>query len=215
MNRHIKKIDFFEHVPLIGILIFVGLYIYAALLYPGGSQFDSNSQGFSFMHNYWCNLTNAKAINGLENPGGMLARAGMVILCISLGIFFLRFFQFGLKPSVWRSVLQVCTVLSLGSAIFIFTPLHDELTIVSSLFGLVMIIGVLILLFRSNWTRFKITGIICGIMVLINNYIYYSAQFLEYLPFIQKITFAAVLLWVIGLNYKISDFQSKKTPQHS
>ncbi|MGB5430515.1 MAG: hypothetical protein WBM94_12640, partial [Eudoraea sp.] len=55
-------------LPTVGILIFIGLYIYAASLYPGGSQLDSNSLGFDWMNNYWCNLMNENGMNGLENP---------------------------------------------------------------------------------------------------------------------------------------------------
>lgn len=48
--------------PPTGILIFFMLYVVAALLYPGGSQADKASTGFSWMNNYWCNLLNEKAM---------------------------------------------------------------------------------------------------------------------------------------------------------
>jgi hypothetical protein len=51
-------------LPPVGILIFILLYIVAAFFYPGGSEFDTHSDGFSWKHNYWCNLLNELAIKG-------------------------------------------------------------------------------------------------------------------------------------------------------
>ena len=38
-------------IPIFGTILFVVLYIVATLLYPGGSQVDKNSIGFSWMNN--------------------------------------------------------------------------------------------------------------------------------------------------------------------
>ncbi len=38
--------------PILGSILFVFLYINATLLYPGGSQFDKQSVGFSWTNNY-------------------------------------------------------------------------------------------------------------------------------------------------------------------
>ena len=39
------------YLPIIGILLFWVLFIYAATLYPGGSQADSNSVGYDWVNN--------------------------------------------------------------------------------------------------------------------------------------------------------------------
>jgi len=52
-------------------------------------------------------------------------------------------------------------------------------------------------------TKYKISGLICIMLLGMNNYIYYTQQFIDALPFIQKITFAFVLIWIIGLNYEM------------
>jgi hypothetical protein len=38
-------------IPIFGTILFIVLYIVATLLYPGGSQVDKNSIGFSWMNN--------------------------------------------------------------------------------------------------------------------------------------------------------------------
>ena len=70
----------FVLAPLLGALIFIFLYIAATFLYPGGSDFNPLSKGFSWQHNYWCNLLNEEAINGKYNAARPIAIAGMFVL---------------------------------------------------------------------------------------------------------------------------------------
>jgi hypothetical protein len=49
----------------------------------------------------------------------------------------------------------------------------------------------------------KIGGVVCVLLLIINNYIYFSRNFVEVLPLLQKITFAIVLIWIIGLNMEL------------
>src|SRR5829696_8591889 len=85
--------------PLAGIMLFVILYIFAAILYPGGSQADKRSIGFSWLNNYWCNLVNEKAINGQVNIAQPLAIFAMFILGLSLAVFWYQFAgAMNLKP---------------------------------------------------------------------------------------------------------------------
>jgi len=74
-------------IPLFGALLFIIFYIIAITLYPGGSQADISSKGFSWMNNYWCNLLNEKAMNGEYNTARPFAIAGMLLLCISMAAF--------------------------------------------------------------------------------------------------------------------------------
>jgi hypothetical protein len=63
--------------------------MYASMLYPGGSQADLQSVGYDWIHNYWCNLMNDQAMNGQSNPAKPFAVVAMVILCLSLLVFFI------------------------------------------------------------------------------------------------------------------------------
>jgi hypothetical protein len=60
-------------VPAAGSVVFALMYFIATLLYPGGSQADKAAIGFSWLHNYWCNLMNENGINGEPNRGQMMA----------------------------------------------------------------------------------------------------------------------------------------------
>ncbi len=58
-------------------------------------------------------------------------------------------------------------------AIQIFTKYHHLKTILSSLFGLFVVIGIIIELYKSELTLHKISGIVCILILGLNNYIYY------------------------------------------
>lgn len=83
-----------NRIPVLGIICFACLYYYASTLYPGGSQADLHSDGFDWVHNYWCNLMNEKGGNGQINTARRMAIFAMMLLCVSLSVFFVQFAQF-------------------------------------------------------------------------------------------------------------------------
>jgi hypothetical protein len=196
--------NFIGLLPTIGILIFVGLYIYSSLLYPGGSQADLNAVGFDWMNNYWCHLMNEQGMNGQTNPARPIAITAMIILCLSLLLFFIQFSRKFAKSRFWKITIQLFGIISMLFAIFIFTKQHDLMTTLSSIFGVFLVIGIIWEVYKSKMTIFKWRGIVCIFLLVLNNYIYYSEQRIEYLPVIQKITFVVVLVWIIGMNYSLT-----------
>lgn len=189
--------------PTFGITAFAVLYAYAASLYPGGSQANLQTRGFDWVHNYWCNLTNLAAMNGQANPARPVAIAAMLILCASLAIFFVRFAKAYAPNAFWHKAIQFGGILSMFSAALIFTSYHDAMTIVASIFGVFVVLGIIKAVYNSSLKGYKISGVLCIGLLLVNNYIYYTQNGLAFLPLLQKITFAFVLLWVLGLNQRI------------
>lgn len=196
-NWQRTKTKFRVLLPTVGIGIFVVLYFYAAHLYPGGSQADTQVVGFSWIHNYWCNLLNVEAMNGDFNPARPVAIFGMVVLCSSFGLFFYDFPNYLDVGRLGKRPIQISGIASMLLAVLIFTSLHDSMITLSSILALLPLLALFVGLYGSAsfWW-----GIGCVVLMGINNYIYYSGQYRVALPLIQKITFALVLLWVVRLN---------------
>ncbi len=192
-----------EWFPVVGISLFTGLYIYSSTLYPGGSQADLTSVGFNWIHNYWCDLTNEYSMNEKLNPASPIAITAMIILCLSLMMFFIQFGRNFSTSRFWKVVIQVFGTISMTFAILVFTRLHATMIALSSLFGLFVLIGILIEVAKSRYTFLKLGGLLCIFLLALNNYIYYSRYFVDILPLLQKITFAIVLIWIMGLNYNM------------
>lgn len=182
----------------------MGLYFYASTLYPGGSQNNVNSVGFDWVHNYWCNLMNLQGINGQPNPARPIAITGMVILCTSLALFFIQFANKVATVRSWKVIIKLFGIISMVLAVLIFTRYHDLMTTLSSVFGIFVVIGVIWEIYKSNMPYFKISGLLCILLLIVNNYVYYTQHGIEYLPLLQKLTFVFVLAWIVGINYKMT-----------
>jgi len=187
-------------IPIVGILCYVALYIIAAQLYPGGSHWNVDRAGFDWSNNYWCNLLDKYAINGELNPGRPYAIIGMYVLCLSLAFFFYQFPHFFKLEYPWDIIVVWSGVLATTFALLVSTVLHDIMSIFASLFGTISIVGIFSGLRKKKMISFIWTGMICVFLLVVNAYIYFSKNYIDTLPIIQKITFVVILLWVVTLN---------------
>jgi hypothetical protein len=146
---------------------------------------------------------NVDAMNGIANPARPIAITAMVILCLSILRFFFQCANTLAMNKTWRLIIRVFGSLSMIAAILIFTSYHDSMTIISSAFGLIVVVGISWAVYKSKLTFFKISGVVSILLMALNNYIYYTQNGIEYLPIIQKFTFAIVLVWIIGLSLKL------------
>ena len=127
-----------KYSVLICVVISVILIVIAALVYPGGSLHDKNSEGFVWSKNFISNLFAAKAINGLANPSRIWAIIGMAFHSVGYGIFFINMSK---KVSA-RHAATILKLIGAANILFNFliaTPLHDIMVIISgtlSLLGL-------------------------------------------------------------------------------
>ena len=187
--------------PIFGTILFVVLYIVATLLYPGGSQLDKNSIGFSWANNYWCNLLNGYAINGQQNPAKPIAMAGMIVLCLTLSFFWLLFPGHINMGKFAKLAIQISGTLAMTIAFFLFTKIdHDLVTNFASVFGLIATFGTFVGLYKTKWYGLFAFGLLNILLVGLNNYVYYNKELIIYLPIIQKISFATFLLWICSID---------------
>lgn len=188
----------------------VFLLVIAASLYPGGSLLDKNSVGFGWSTNFISNLFEAKAINGLDNPGRIWAILGMAFQSIGYGIFFIRMSK-KITLQVWAVVLKY---IGFANFLFIFliaTPYHDlgTISIVLTLFGLFIIT---FFVFKSKLHLLKFFCILC----LLTYYCFFFVYGFGYLALaftMQKIYSLSSILLVLGLEYftKPQDFANIKS----
>ena len=190
-------------LPAGGIAIFVLLYFIAAILYPGGSQADKASKGFSWLHNYWCNLLNEKAINGEHNPGRYFAITGMLVLCISMAMFWCLFAQLIPFNKRFSIAMQVSAIASACCGFFLFTRYHDSIINITGLLAFIAFAGTFAGLYKTGWRKLFWFGAFNIVLIAINNLIYYNKPFIAYLPVVQKITFAFFLVWICLIDLEL------------
>lgn len=183
------------------------LYGLATCYYPGGSHIDPHSIGFSWRDNYWCDLLDSHAVNGMPNGARPLATVAMGILCISLISFFWGFpaaLSAG-RGMTWTIRISGAAAMTFGSLMGTFD--HDLMTNIGSLLGLIAVAGVLRLLWRARWAGPAWAGFAILLLVGLNNLLYYTDSLRVYLAVVQKITFLYVLAWVWVLCRRIRMMQ--------
>lgn len=192
-------------LPLIGSGLFLLLYLLAAAFYPGGSQADAHAEGFSWLHNYWCNLLPPKGINGQPNAARPFAVAAMAVLVFTLLSFWvaaarrLRFSKTG------RMVLLFSALASMALLPFLSSAHHDAVINASAAFGLVAMAMVYAALYKEGKTFLFAFGLFNLGLVALNNYVYYATESLYWLPLVQKVTFASFLLWVCAVSVMLAN----------
>lgn len=181
--------------PFIGSLLFIILYVIAALLYPGGSGTDKTAIGYSWTNNYWCNLLSEKAINGQTNTARPVAVTAMFILGLSLSFFWILFPALTQLKKYHRLLIQLAGTVCMLTSFLLLTNIDHDLAInTSSAFGLIAMIGTLIALYQLKWKWLFTIGLFNLLLVALNNYLYHSNE-MTYLPVVQKISFLSFLIW--------------------
>lgn len=189
-----------SYTPTFCVIIFLLIFLYCTFLYPGSSQHDINSLGFSWQHNYWCDVLDPYTYGEVPNPASRWGIFATIILCFGTGALFYQF------PILFKStqkqlwVISGFGLLSMLTASLIFTSLHNYVIAISSLLALIAILMMFYVLYqKAEWSLFYY-GVFTCVVMLVNNYIYYSRQGVEHLPWIQKISMVIVLLWIVLVN---------------
>ena len=187
-------------IVIVGILSFMFLYVIATWYYPGGSQENLHSVGFSWRHNYWCNLLDTMAMNGQLNNAKPIATIALVLLSFSLGLFWYVFPLSVSLSTVKRKIIQLSGVLSMIVALFLLSGFsHDGIINVASFFGIIAMLGTLYGLKNLQQKIFLVWGGLNLLGVAVNAMVYYEKSALFLLPVIQKISFVLFLFWIVGI----------------
>ena len=190
-------------VSIFGCVLFIILYIIAALLYPGGSETDKTAIGYSWTNNYWCNLLHDEAINGEPNTAKPVAIAGMFILVLALSGFWILFPRYINTNKAYRLIIQICGVIGMISSFFLIADRNHDLVVnIASGFGFIAVIGVLVCLYQTKWFWLFGYGLFNIFLIFLNNYLYHSGK-MFYLPIVQKFSFLSFLVWICCIEMKL------------
>jgi hypothetical protein len=194
-------------IPLFGIILYGLLYLTAVWLYPGGSQADKTAIGFSFVHNYWCELFREIAYNGLPNPARPVAITAMLLMCPSIGLLWFwlpRLFEKDDAKSIFLyKIIQYSGVFAMCVTLFLFTQWHDAVINVAGYIGSISIFCFLWALYQHRKYGLLLMGVLCLFLSSCNYLVYQSGIGLYFLPILQKITFLLCFLWAAWIDIAI------------
>ena len=197
-----------KHIVSGGICLALILLLIATFQYPGGSLHDVRAAGFRWQHNYLCNLTDAKAVNGQPNAAQPWASGAVLLLCISIALFFIRF-STKMPTAGVANVVRYAGLGSMAAALFIITPYHNIAVNISGTLLLLSLFYIAVYVFKSKLYYLKIHSVVSLLVFYATNFVYYAQISLALLPILQKLTLFLVISWLLWLDYgtKKEDFQ--------
>lgn len=204
MNKEItslilSKNSFFHFLPSLGIIVFLISSLFITSLYPGGSELNVNSVGFTWSENYWCNLFESNAINGQVN----LAQKATIIATIGMFLSLLLFFLFyaeTISERLKRTIILVFGTISMLIAPLVMTGIHDIIVVISGIFCSIAILTIFKEMYDSKNYFLLGLGIIWVILFVINYGMYFGNLYIEKLPVVQKIAFLSFYAWIVITN---------------
>jgi len=189
-----------KHFILLGIIIALALLFIATLYYPGGSQANAHSVGYTWKDNYLSNLFSAKAVNGADNTAKPWATAGMFFLTLSFGLFFIRFAD-RIKIKTPAIVIKICGIIAMICGLLAtITALHDAMIPIGATLSLIACFYITVFVFKTKLHWHKLLSVIMLLLVYTCCYLY-STRTLAILPIMQKLALLANIVWVLSLEY--------------
>ena len=198
-NKMIKK-----YLVLIGISISISLLIVATLNYPGGTDEDVSTLGFSWSKNFISNLFKERAVNGSINDARIWAIISMFFYSFSCAIFFNNFSK-KIVNKIASNFIKYVGILTMPFTFFIATPYHDLMLAISNTLFWACIICITVYLLKSKLNFFKIYAIICLLIYYYAMYLYISKDWSS-LAVVQKWNNISAIFLLLGLEY----FTNKK-----
>jgi hypothetical protein len=184
------------------VVIFVALYCLAALLYPGGTRVEPARRGFSFCDNYWCDLLDATTYGGLPNPARPIALAAMMVLCAGLGVLWWATPVLFPAGSPRGRVVRVAGIGCVLLVPWVGSSFHDLAIDLAGLLGVVAFVATVTAATARPARSLVADG--CVLALAAANFAMWQTGFgLRFLPFIQKLAFAAFLAWVLLLSLRV------------
>ncbi|NNK29503.1 MAG: hypothetical protein HKP04_01465 [Flavobacteriaceae bacterium] len=200
--RLIPKVPHHNYLllPVFGMGLFVILYVLAALSYSGGTWIDPTAPGFSFWHNYLCDLLDYESLNGEINSGRYFARAALGVLCVSL-IYLWIYLPHLLPKRSWNTRLMWFSgILALVTTMLLSSGTHDVTVRIAGALGAIALLSAFAEMWKAGYSGLVRFGFVCLFVFLANYYIYETGRGLYSLPVIQKITFSGFIAWFVWVD---------------
>jgi hypothetical protein len=191
---------YYPFIPIVGMTLYLVVFVFAAMDYPGGSENVPSAIGYSFFHNFLCDVMNPITPEGVHNPARVLAIVSHLILSVTMIAFFY------LLPALfsWSNrntfVMRLMGMLTMTVFVFMYTPFHDEIVTATGVLGTVALVPFFIEMRKYPDGLLKTLAYTCFSLSMIVFFIFETRIGYYYLPFLQKITFLFDAWWVIWVS---------------
>jgi hypothetical protein len=189
--------------PTIGVIAFALLFYYATLLYPGGSYFDRSLTSFSWLQNYWCDLLDNPTITHKDNPAKVIASAAMLVIAISVSLFWIISIQLHANLKQHR-LIQLSGSLGIFSMLLLLIDGYHNIGLsFAGVFSLLAFSLTLINAYQQRFMRLFFLACVAIFLSVLSYSLFFSRYYTFALPVIQKLNFLAIGVWMIATNMAV------------
>lgn len=198
MNQSIQR--YIPYIPIVGMGLYLAVFIIAAMDYPGGSENIPSAVGYSFFNNFLCDVMNPTTHGGSYNPARLIAIISHLILSVTMITFFYLLPELFSWNNLNTKVTRYVGMLTMTVFVFMYTPLHDHIVTATGVLGTVALIPFFISMKKYPNGGLKSLAYLCFVLSIVVFFIFETKIGYYYLPFLQKITFFFDALWVIWVS---------------
>jgi hypothetical protein len=218
MKRSAARWDLATPAVIAGsVLAFFALEVPAALLYHGGTWWDTGVPGYSFWANYLCDLLLHDAIDGAPNRiGSRLAAAAMITLLVGLVPFWRAMPALMEKSPLgrWASRLGLLSVAGVVAVVLLpsdrFGPIHGLAVVVATVPGLAAsLLAVVGLARHERPPRIAAVAGACWLVSATLDFVFYAHHLVihsegtPFLPAAQKVALACLMAWMLAVAARL------------
>lgn len=190
----------YPYFPIIGLGLYLVVFPIAVSMYPGGSINVPKDIGYSFLHNFLCDVLNPTTPTGVVNAARPLAIVSHLLLSFAMISFFYLLPEIFQQKNSNTRLIRTFGMLTMTVFIFMYTPYHDEIVTATGILGTIALIPFFIEVQRYHDVRLRRLAYICYVLSIIVFFIFETKIGFFYLPFLQKITFVFDAWWVIWVS---------------
>jgi len=190
----------YPYYPIFGLISYVFLFSIAVNKYPGGSINDMASEGYSFFHNFLCDLMLSITENGNTNHARPIAIIGHLMLSFAMISFFYILPEIFSYKNLNTLLIRCFGVLTMSIFIFMYTQYHDLVVTLTGMFGIAALLPFMLEMRSYEVRGLKLLSYLCIALSLIVFISFETKIGFYYLPFLQKITFLFDAWWVVWVS---------------
>lgn len=197
----------YPYFPIIGLIGFLLFFVIATTMYPGGSVNEIASEGYSYFHNFICDLMSLNLEEGVVNDARPIAIIAHLMLSFGLISFFYILPEIFTIQNRNTRIIRGVGMLTMTIFIFMYTEYHDLVVTITGVLGSIALIPFFLELINYENRGLKALAYLC-FMLSIAVFISYETKIgFYYTPILQKITFVFDSIWIVWVSLMVASKQ--------
>jgi hypothetical protein len=188
------------YFPIIGMILYLIIFVVASTQYPGGSINKPHALEHSYFHNFLCDLMNPVTQYGVVNPARPLAILAHLLLSFTMISFFYILPKIFNRNNSNTKLIRGFGMFTMIVFILMYTSYHDQIVTITGILGTIALIPFFIELTQYKGKGLKQLAYVCYALSIIVFISFHTKIGFYYLPFLQKITFVIDAWWVIWVS---------------